>query len=255
VRSRKPHFSVSELKCYLTCPEQWYHRYVVKTKKPMPSAVVEGLAYDDVLSHLHKSHPTMEARRAFVKGSPQAMKQTVEDALNRFGDIEYDEGETRDALIADVLDAVNVYLANSDDEPTLAIQEWFHVDFEGLPWQFIGVMDRILQGVVVDNKLFGRTPTQEDVDEDLQLTAYALGYMHQHGSLPQKLRLDCVIKNKVKKFVQLETTRTQADVDRFLRILVAAAKAMNEGLVIPRPIGWQCKKAACQYWPECHERW
>lgn len=253
--SQKPHFSVSELKCYLTCPEQWYHRYVAKTKKPMPSAVVEGLMYDDLLNNLFKAQSTMEARKAFVKSNPDMVRRSAEEALKRFGEVQYDEGETAESIVADVLDALNVYLLNADDEPTVAIQDWFHVDFEGLPWQFIGVMDRVGQGIVIDNKLFGRTPVQDDVDNDIQLTAYALGYMHRYGELPKSLRLDCIIKNKVKKFVRVETTRTQADVDRFLKILVAAAGAMIAGEVVPHPMGWHCSVKMCQYWPECHERW
>ena len=50
---------------------------------------------------------------------------------------------------------------------------------------------------------------------DPQLTAYSMAYRSLYGDPENGLRPDVLVRTKQAKVQQLETTRTQADIDRF----------------------------------------
>lgn len=242
-------FSVSELTSYLQCPEAWYQRYVLGIRKPVPSSVAAGRAYDGALNAL------LAAR---LNGAEVDSEQAVMQGLRKIdgSDIQWSEGEDPRILKDLVAEALSLYLEQGAKRLPAAVQDRFEVEFEDAAWTFVGYIDLVTQdGWIVDNKLLSRTPTQQDADDNLQLTAYAFGYSQKYGRLPEGLALDCVVKNKTLKFVTVETRRTEKDINRFLRILGQAADMMASGIVLPRPGGWYCSPTACQYWAECHERW
>lgn len=248
------HLSISEIKCYLTCPEMHYHKYVRRAKKPLPVAVAEGIVYDKLTGHLTELH--RDGKPLLSEPEIRAFAADILGGLDV--DWSADEGATPEGVVALATEATQLFIAEIlPGLRPLDTQARFEIEFENRPWTFLGFMDLIEEGhIVVDNKLYGRTPAQSDVDEDLQLTAYAAGYQWLHGRLPEKLRLDCVIKNKKLKVARIETTRTEEQVERFFRSLGAWGDLIIGGnAVFPRPGGWHCGPKACQYWLECHERW
>ena len=58
----------------------------------------------------------------------------------------------------------------------------------------------------------------EAAEKDLQPTAYGMAYRALYGQNENGLRLDGLVRTKQAKVQQLEATRTQADIDRFLRL-------------------------------------
>ena len=108
-------------------------------------------------------------------------------------------------------------------------------------------------GTVVDHKTFAKTPSQGDVDRDIQLTAYALA-QSLGGETPPDLRLDVVVKNKTPKTAQLKTKRTENDLLWFVEMFVQIEKAIRAGVFPPNPTGWHCSPAMCGYWDRCQQR-
>lgn len=247
-RNGRKYFSISEIKSALQCGAQHHFRYTLRIRKPSPAAVAKGIAYDRALQVLY------EARMA---GEEPALEDAF-DAVDAYwsdpGEIDWQD-EDPEAARNEVREAVQLYYAEVwPSIRPVAVQDRFEIEFEDTDWTFLGFMDLVTEdGVVVDNKLLGRTPAQDDVDRDLQLTAYALGYQQKYGRLPESLRLDCVIKTKTPKVVQLETKRTEDDLQRFLAVLGQAVRMIDSGIVVPRPGGWYCSPTACQYWRECHQ--
>ncbi len=241
------HYSVSELNAYLQCPEAWYHRYVTRVSKPAPVPLARGRMYDAVLN------------RSYTTGKDLNIGEVALAAINGLT-IHFDEGQSVEELVQLVTEAAALYFEEGlpaiIKQGILAVQDRFEVGFDDQKWTFLGFMDLVTADEwVVDNKLYSRTPSQDDVDQDMQLTAYAFGYLQKYGRLPAGLAIDAVVLNKKPKFVRVETKRTEEDIERFLKILGAAVAMMEQGLVVPRPGGWYCSPKSCQYWVECHERW
>ncbi len=245
------YFSVSEVKAYLQCPVQHQFKYVERISKPNPPAVTRGIAYDRGLQAVYR-HQLETGELPPVELAEQAALAALDELIPN---TDWAEDST-EAARADVQQAIALYMQELAPkvQPSL-VQDRFLVEFENTDWAFLGYIDLVTtDGVVVDNKLLGRSPVQDDVDQDLQLTAYALGYQVKYGGLPAGLRLDCIIKTKTPKVVQVATSRTEAEINRFLKLLGHVAHAIDQGIIYPRPGGWWCGPKACQFWIECHER-
>lgn len=245
------HISISEIKCYLQCPQQHYFRYVEKIKKPSPVNVTMGIVYDSITRLFYQR---MLAGQELP--SEAVVRATIISEVKRFErDTDWQE-ETPEKVIEQVSAAAGLYREAVKEIKPKTYQDRFEVAFDNRPWTFLGFMDLVTEdSEVVDNKLLTRTPNQADVDSDLQLTAYAFGYWHKYGELPKNLRLDCVILSKTPKFVRLETQRTEADITKFLRQLGAWGDMIIGRIVYPNPAGWWCGPRSCAYFEECQALW
>lgn len=246
------HVSISEIKCYLQCPQQHYFRYAEKIKKPSPVNVTMGRVYDTVTQLFYQ-------RLLAGQGMPdeELVKVVIENEVKRLQPDTDWQGETPEKAIEQVVAAAKLYREEGiNGVRPRTYQDRFEVAFDNRSWTFLGFMDLVSEdGQVIDNKLLTRTPNQADVDSDLQLTAYAFGYWHKYGELPRSLRLDCAILTKTPKLVRLETRRTGADISRFLKQLGAWGDAITGRVVYPNPNGWWCSEKACAYWNECKALW
>jgi RecB family exonuclease len=245
------HISISEIKCFLQCPQQRYFRYVERVKKPSPVNITKGIVYDSITRLFYQ-------RILAGQGLPdeELIKAAILAEVNRLKDSTDWQEETPENVIEQVTAAAKLYREAVQEIRPKTYQDRFEVAFDNRPWTFLGFMDLVTEdGEVIDNKLLTRTPPQADVDADLQLTAYAFGYWHKYGELPKSLRLDCVILNKTPKFVRLETKRTEADLNRFLRQLGAWGDMITSGVVYPNPNGWWCGPKNCAYFEECQALW
>ena len=243
------HISISEIKCYLQCPQQHYFRYIERIKKPSPVAITKGIAYDSITRLFYQ-------RMLAGQGLPdeELVNTAIVSEVDRI-DTDWQE-ETPEKVVEQVTAAAKLYREAAQEIRPKTYQDRFEVAFNNRPWTFLGFMDLVTEdGEVVDNKLLTRTPNQADVDSDLQLTAYAFGYWHKYGELPKSLRLDCVILNKTPKFVRVETKRTEADINKFLRQLGVWGDMITQGIVYPNPNGWWCSEKSCGYWNECQILW
>lgn len=246
-RNGRKYFSISEIKVALQCGAQHWFRYTLQLRKPSPVAVARGAAYDRALQALY------EARLA---GREPDVEEAERAAEAYWTEAEVDwQDEDPEAAREQVRQAIRLYYA--EVWPYIrpaAFQDRFEIEFHNTDWTFIGFIDLVTEdGQVRENKLYTRTPNQDDADRDLQLTAYALGYQQKYGRLPERLGLDCVVLTKTPKVVRIDTVRTQADIDRFLAVLGQAVLLIESGIVVPRPGGWYCSPTACQYWRECHQ--
>ncbi|KJU86018.1 RecB family exonuclease [Candidatus Magnetobacterium bavaricum] len=108
-----------------------------------------------------------------------------------------------------------------------------------------------INDIIIDHKIFAKAKKQNDIDTDLQLTAYALGYRVSTGTIEQGLRIDSIIKNKVCKIVQISTTRTNKDCRWFMKLIGQMVTTILDGNFHPNPTGWHCNKKYCGYWGMC----
>jgi RecB family exonuclease len=132
---------------------------------------------------------------------------------------------------------------------------------DGVPIHFKGVIDRIDRHPdgsieVIDYKT-GRTKTQRDVDEDEQLSAYALALRSgavadpvSGEPLPAPSRLTLYF---AESDLALSTTRSDEQLDAFRDRLVAIAARIRSGDFAANPEYRRC--ARCDYRAICPSRW
>jgi len=105
--------------------------------------------------------------------------------------------------------------------------------------------------VVVDLKTAKRSYSQQDVDGNLQLTAYGLLVWLETGALPAELRIDAIVRNKEPKVQRLATGRSKTDYARFWNLARTVRNAIETGCFYPNP-GWSCP--TCEFAEHC-QRW
>jgi hypothetical protein len=135
----------------------------------------------------------------------------------------------------------------------VVVEEQFWVSLgEDFPYELMGYWDLVdREGVIIDNKAYSRKPSQADLDKNIQLSVYALGYRASQQKNEKKLRLDAVIKNKTPKAVQLETTRTHNDCRWLLGLIEMVVEAIQSGVFYPNPLNFTCSPRYCGYWEKC----
>ena len=67
--------------------------------------------------------------------------------------------------------------------------------------------------------------------------------------------LDYLVDTKNPKVVQFEAKVTEAERQRFLKIMDAVAKAIEGEHFYPNHNNFMCSQKNCGYWDICHKEW
>ena len=133
----------------------------------------------------------------------------------------------------------------------LEVERQFLVDTGVTRLPLKGYLDLIdHQRTIIDHKTTKRSFPKDAAEKDLQLTAYAFAYRALHGQNESSLRLDALVRTKQAKVQQLETTRTQGDIDRFLRLAEHVERAIKSEVYYPND-NFMC--GICGYEEICGE--
>ena len=132
----------------------------------------------------------------------------------------------------------------------LLVEHWFEVEIEGI--KIVGIWDLVTaDGSIIDHKVFSRTPSQSEVDKDIQLSIYSLGYRMKYGELENGLRFNALVKNKNPKAVVLDTSRTTEQLEWTAKMIVDVHSAIETGCFPPNPTGWWCDQRFCNAYDRC----
>lgn len=248
----KKHLSATQLSMFLRCPKQYEFRYVEGRKIPPSGAMVQSKAWHRAVEQNYRQKITTEKdlplgdMQEFFAAQYEEALQSEEIAFE-FGE---NPGRLKDQGVA-ITEAHHKVIAPTV-RPQLVEQEFRISLGDDFPYDLLGYWDVVdADGVVADNKAYRRAPTQEDIDKDIQLGIYSLGYRVSTGKIEKGLRLDVVVKNKEPKAVQLHTSRTNEDCRFLLGLIEQVAKAMQSGIFYPNPNGWHCSPERCGYWSRC----
>jgi len=135
-----------------------------------------------------------------------------------------------------------------------AVELRIQIEFENVPYSILRFIDLIdSEGYIRDTKTSSKTPSENEVVKNMQLTAYTLAYQCEYGQGPAGVKLDYLVSTKKPKYVLLEASRSQADIDRFLRLVGKVVGAISSGYFYPNPTNFMCSEKACQYWAACQK--
>jgi RecB family exonuclease len=259
-----PTFSHSSLDSYRGCPLRFAFEkvYRIPTGRE-PAPFVFGHAVHAAFERFVRA--TQEARAA---GEPLPGLDRLEQ---EFAAEWRPEGLGDAATAADYRDRATSLLRRFHARElavagdAIALEQPFAFDLEpddGSPVvRFTGVIDRIDRHPdgsleVIDYKT-GRARPQRDVDQDLQLTAYA--YALRSGAvadpttgepLPAAARLTLHFTEADQR---LTTTRSDAQLDAFAQEVLALARRIRGGDFAARPEQWRCRW--CDFQRLCPSRW
>ncbi len=249
------HFSYSQLNTYLMCPLRYRLQYVELIPPAFTSsALAFGSAIHEAVAAFHQAHLIGESLR------PDHMLDVYRQAWTGRNDeeIRFCNGDNEETLQEKAQQVLTVYHDSFDfSVEILGIEEFFEVSIHKTVPPFHGYIDLIEQGptgsvTVADLKTAARKLSNGQVHSNLQLTAYAIGAAAL-GFDPDQLtlRLDVVTKTKSPELVRYETTRTEQERDRFVKLVTNVWQAIERETWFPRQ-DWHCQQCA---WAEPCTKW
>jgi putative RecB family exonuclease len=251
----KPHFSASQLICYLQCPLQYHFQYELGiTWDKTPSAVLFGSA-------IHKGVEAIN--RGLMNGGVDIALAKTEFAVDwKDGTSKeeiawkedpselYQKGAPLLELYADEMKAqkpteveLPFRLPLVDPKTGLFIKER----------DFVGKIDAIFtDNTIVEIKTTSRSPAQQEVDQNTQITFYSWAYRMLYGKPEKAIKVVNLVKTKDPKVVVVETQRTEREHSWLLATTFQVLRAIEQKLFYPNPIGgFGCFN--CQYQQHCKE--
>lgn len=261
-RQLPDHLSYSSIACYLQCPLKWRFHYLDQLEPEFTSA---SLAFGQGVHQAVASFFQSALEGDFL--SADNMVDVYRQAWRECDgpSIQYDKGGTEEKLLKKATEILTLWHSKQDPAVEVyGVEEEFSVDLShridyplhGLP-PLIGYIDHIIKQpdgsiALIDLKTAARKPSQAQADQNLQLTAYSLG-AEALGFNPDELtlRLDYLLKGTQPDLVSFETTRSEYDRRRFVKLVTRVWKGITNSVFFPKT-DWYCK-SSCGYQSQCAE--
>ncbi len=222
--------SYSALNTYQICPLKYKFQYVDKIRTPKSKEAVFGTLIHSTLNFVHK---------------PAILQPSLEQALDHFSknwnsDVFEDELEERSAFSQGV-EIIRRYYKDNDIAKIniVALESPFQIKLgEHIASGIIDRIDRTEDGYeIIDYKTSKKMPTQEKIDNDLQLSIYLKAFLDRYPE--EKKRLDKIKVSLyfVKHGVKLSSIRTEEQLqkveDAFLEAIESIEKSSFEPVLNP----------------------
>ncbi len=245
------HLSYSQISTYLTCPLRYRFQYVEVIPPAFTSAALAfGAAIHEAVAAFYQTRLEGDELR------PHEMLDVYRDTWSKAENVKFFNGDGEESLREKAKQMLAVFHGSVDPSVTiLGVEEFFELQFDGVP-PFHGYIDLIEQSqdgtiTLVDLKTASKKPSGSPAASNLQLTAYSLG-ASGIGFDPEALtlRLDVITKTKSPELSRYETTRTETDRDRFVKLAKHVWHAIEGHAFFPRE-DWHCNQ--CAWATQCNE--
>ena len=251
----KPHFSASQLICYLQCPLQYHFQYELGvTWEKTPSAVLFGGAVhkgvEAINNQLMNGGVDLKTAKTEFATAWKDVTSAEEIAWKEDPSELYEKGGQLLELYADEMKGqkpteveLPFRLPIIDPKTGLFISQM----------DFVGKIDAIFtDDTVVEIKTVGRSPVQQEVDQNVQITLYSWAYRLLYGKPEKAIKVVNLVKTKDPKIAVVETQRTDRDHSWLLGTTFQVIRAIENKLFYPNPIGgFGCFN--CQYREHCKD--
>jgi putative RecB family exonuclease len=207
--------SYSGLEAYKNCPLKYRFQAIDKIREPKSKEQIFGTIVHSVLRYIH---------------TPAPVQPSLDAALNQFsqawnGDAYTDETEERTAFSQGVKIISDYYAKNNPADFTIVdLESRFALEIgDDVSGKHViaGIIDRIdttQDGFeIIDYKTARKMPSQEKVDNDLQLSIYLRAFLDRYPKETEHLDRITVSLYYLRHGVKLSSTRTKeqlADLDR-----------------------------------------
>ncbi len=227
--------SYSGLEAYKNCPLKYRFQYIDRIREPKSKEQVFGTIVHSVLRYIH---------------TPGPAQPSLDAALNHFSQIWnsdlYDDEVTERTAFSQGVKIISDYYAKNDpnDFTIVDLESRFALEIgdESTGKHIIaGTIDRIdatPDGFeIIDYKTARKMPSQEKVDNDLQLSIYLRAFLDRYPKETEHLDRITVSLYYLRHGVKLSSMRTReqlADLDRqFLEIIAHIDAGEFEPILTP----------------------
>jgi RecB family exonuclease len=241
--------SYSSVGTYQKCPLKYKYQHVDRIPEPKSKEAVFGTLVHAVMKYVH---------------TPALLAPTVEQALDYFAkgwnsEVYEDELEERAAFSQGVT-IIQDYLSRNkpsdytivDLESRFAIEIGDEVSGKHIVSGIIDRIDRTKDGYeIIDYKTTRKMPSQDKVDNDLQLSIYLKAFLARYPKEIANLDKITVSLYYLKHGVKLSSTRTREQLDRvdetFLSVIKSIEEAKFEPILSPL-CDWCGYQKICPLW-------
>jgi DNA helicase-2/ATP-dependent DNA helicase PcrA len=218
--------SATAVETYETCPLQFKFEREWKLSRKIHAAMQYGAAMHRVLRTFYDS------RRLGRPKTDDELLQLFTDDLGASG---IQDDYQRSLYLEQGLEQLKEFLAGARSAPATEVlhtEEWFDVEIGGS--KLTGRIDRIDRAadgsvVVVDYKT-GKARTQEDADDSLQLSIYAMAAQEKWG-----YRVSGLAFHNLEGNIPVVSKRTEFDLEEARERVAAVARGISDGNFRPKP--------------------
>jgi putative RecB family exonuclease len=218
--------SYSSLDTYQTCPLKYKYREIDRIKEPKSKEAVFGTLVHAVLKYVH---------------TPALLPPTIEQALDYFSkgwnsEVYEDEMEERAAFAQGVTIIQNYYAKNRIADYTIVdLESRFAIEIgneETGKHTVSGIIDRIDKTAdgyeIIDYKTTRKMPSQDKVDNDIQLSIYLKAFLDRYPKETEHLDKITVSLYFLKHGVKLSSTRTREQLDMIEKTFLDVIQSIEE---------------------------
>ena len=246
----RQHVSVSQINTYTRCPAEYYFRYIEGVTAPLKPAMYKGSITHSGIEFNYRQK--IDSRQDLP--IEQVKEYTSAQFDERAEEVEWDEdkGKAKDETLS-LLELYHKEIAPSIQP--VAVEERAEIAFVGKDYTLLGYIDVVDEnGFIRDTKTTGRTPSEDVIDNNLQLAAYSLMYRTLKDKPETGVALDYLVSLKKPKVVQFQTTVEDNLRNRFLKIMDAVVTNIENGNFYPNHQSVFCGKK-CPYYQQCIKEW
>jgi putative RecB family exonuclease len=251
----KPHVSYSQINTYLSCPLKYRFHYI-DTLDPSftPAALCFGSCIHESVNAFHQSQ---------LEGDPLRPDQLLDVFrqcwITNAGErpVKFFNGESEEGLASKARRMLEVFHAafDPDLQAIIGIEEPFEVSLGKRIPPLVGWIDSVEASPsgmisIVDLKTAARKYSEQTVHSYLQLSCYAVGAQELGFNGNVRFRLDVLTKTQNPELIRYETTRTDDDCARFLKLTKSVWQGIRKGVFYPKQ-DWHCTQ--CGYADVCRD--
>jgi putative RecB family exonuclease len=240
--------SYSALDTFLTCPRKYKYSQIDRIKTPKSKEQFFGTLVHNTLKLVH---------------TPGILSPTLEQALDYFSknwnaEVFTDETEERAAFAQGVAMLQDYYKKNDIVKTNIVdLESRFQVEIAGGSEKHIlsGIIDRIDRTEdgyeIIDYKTTRKLPSQEKVDNDLQLSIYLAAFLARYPKEAENIDKINVSLYYLKHGVKLSSRRTLADVKKSEEFVLDLVRQISESKFEPTISGlcdWCGYQNICPMW-------
>lgn len=238
--------SVSQAKCFLTCPARWYFKYLIGLPDPPTASLGLGTAVHSALGYnfVQKIDSKQDLDiRAVVERFAIAWREQAQI-------VEFREDEDTGALADTGAAMVVAYMGQLAPTVQPAFVELpvagaiGGVQVRG----FVDVVD--IEGRVIDLKTSAKKPAGISPDYRLQLTTYDLLTPQSRG----RVALHTMTKQKTVQVIEQSAEIGPADVKFAETLYPMVQDSIRDGIYYPRrDNNYLCSRKNCPFWRACEK--
>ncbi len=239
--------SYSALDTFLTCPRKYKYQEIDRIKTPKSKEQFFGTLLHNTLKLVH---------------TPGILSPTFEQALDFYSknwntEVFADETEERAAFAQGVAMLQDYYKKNDPSKTNIVdLESRFQIEIGNEEKHIIsGIIDRIDKTEdgyeIIDYKTTRKLPSQEKVDNDLQLSIYLAGFLKRYPKEKENLSKIKVSLYYLKHGVKLSSQRTLEQIQKSEELMIDLINQIKNSKFEPTISGlcdWCGYQNICPMW-------